>query len=798
MPTPARGLAASLIAFAALLAAVPAAGAAANGKLKVSSLSSEPGMVSGGDSLVAVDVPGGAKPSKVRIRRNGRDVTGRFAASSDNPRRLVGLVDGLADGANRIAARAPGDGRAAELTLYNSALTGPLFSGPHQAPFICTTEAGGLGAPTDADCSAPTQVEYRYRSTNGGFKPLADPAQRPADLAQTTTRDGQTVDYVVRVESGVINRAIYRWAVLAPGGVVGEGWNRRLIYSFGGGCGAGYQQGSSGIGTVLDDRELSQGYSVMSSSLTVLGTACNDVLSAETVSMIKEHVIESLGRGPAWTIGEGGSGGSVQAQMIGQNYPRLLDGLLPAASFPDNSAPDYPDCRLLNAYYASPSGAALSDAQRIAINGLANPNGCLALGAGADVVNATEGCDESVVSPALIFDPVTNPTGARCTVWDSMVNVYGRDPNTGYARRTLDNVGVEYGLVALNDGTITPGEFLDLNEGIGGYDDNGFIRASRTVADDGALATAYSTGRVNQGAGGIPTVPIIDARVYVDDEVNVHQYVNTYRFRARLLRANGTYANQVMFRAKGGSNTGPMQDTALDLMAQWLDAIAADDSGRSAAEKVIADKPAGAVDACWANGGQRTNGAAIIGDNNFCENTYPPHSLPVNQAGKPLDSLAMKCQLKPIDLGDYPPLNANQQNRLSAAFPNGVCDWSKAGVNERALGPTWQSFGPDHRIKARTRKLRLEVSNRHPRKGSKATLTASLKPCPAGTWQRIAFERRGKQGWKSVEAKLATGGECSAKAKLRVRKPIEVRLSSKPSDGFAGAHSKRIRLTPRG
>ena len=69
----------------------------------------------------------------------------------------------------------------------------------------------------------------------------------------------------------------------------------------------------------------------------MLGTACNDVLSAETASMVKEHVIESLGTPPAWTIGEGGSGGSIQQQMIGQNYPGLLDGLMPAASFPDSA-----------------------------------------------------------------------------------------------------------------------------------------------------------------------------------------------------------------------------------------------------------------------------------------------------------------------------------------------------------------------------------------------------------------------------------------------------------------------------
>jgi Tannase-like family of unknown function (DUF6351) len=797
MLTPPRGLAATLIALVAVLAlAAPAA--AKSPKPKLSVLSSKPDMVSGGDALVAVDVPKGSKAAKVRVRRNGRNVTGSFSASDSSPRRLVGLVGGLAEGPNNLTAIVGGSSRAAALTLFNSATAGPLFSGPHQSPFICTTESNGLGPATDADCSAPTKIVFRYRSTDGDFKPLADPTQRPADLAQTTTRDGEIVDYVVRVESGVINRAVYRWAVLAPGGVVGAGWNDRLIYSFGGGCGAGYQQGNSGVGTVLDNRQLSRGYSVMSSSLTVLGTACNDVLSAETVSMVKEHVIESLGRAPAWTIGEGGSGGSVQAQMIGQNYPGLLDGLLPSASFPDSSAPDYPDCRLLNGYYETADGSSLSNAQRNAISGLANPNGCLALGAGADVVNATEGCDESVVPATLIFDPVSNPAGARCTVWDSMVNVYGRDSSTGYARRALDNTGVQYGLAALQQGDLTPGEFLDLNEQIGGYDDDGFVVNRRSVADDGALAVAYQTGRVNQAAGGIPTVPIIDARVYVDDEVNVHQYFNTYRFRARLLRRNGTDANQVMFRASGGQNTTPMLDTALDLMGQWLDAIAADKSNRSEAEKVIADKPDNAVDACWANGGQRTNGPAVIGDGNFCENTYPPHSLPSNQAGRPVDSLVLKCQLRPIDYGDYPALNNAQRSRLSAIFPDGVCDWSKPGVGEQRFNGTWQSFGPSHRVKARKRELKLRASPRHPGPGKRTTLNARLRPCPRTTWQRITFEQHRRGKWRTLDRKVARGSRCRARLRLRVKRPLEVRASARSLSGFAGAHSKRFRISARG
>ena len=245
MSTAARVVTAILLAFAAAVFAAPSA-VAASPKLKLSVLSSRADMVSGGDALVAVDVPSKVKVSKVEIRRNGRDVTGAFAPSAANARRLVGLVDGLADGANRISALAKGATKAAELTLFNSAPSGPAVLGHRtRRRSSARTEAAGLGPATDADCSAPTQVEYRYRRPTATSSRSPTRPTRPADLAQTTTRDGQTVDYVVRVESGVINRSIYRWAILAPGG----GRRRRAgtgasIYSFGGGCGAGYQQGS--------------------------------------------------------------------------------------------------------------------------------------------------------------------------------------------------------------------------------------------------------------------------------------------------------------------------------------------------------------------------------------------------------------------------------------------------------------------------------------------------------------------------------------------------------------------------
>lgn len=786
-----------LLALIALLA-MGATAEAKGGKLGIQALSSDPELVTGEDVLIAVSVPAGTKTSKVRTRLNGVDVTSKLTENATGDR-LVGVLDGLDPGENLITAYAKGMKKPARLAVYDTASTGPLFSGPHQSPFICRTADAGLGPATDENCSAPTQVQFVYRTNLGDFAPLADPtAPLPSDGVQTTTRDGKTVDYVVRVESGVIDRSIYRWAILAPGGRVADGWNQRFIYKFGGGCGAGYQQGNSNTSLVLDDSELSQGYSTMTGTLNVFNTACNDVLSAEAAAMLKEHVIEELGRRPVWTIGEGGSGGSVQAQLLGQNYPGLLDGLLPSASFPDGAAPDYPDCRLLAAYYGTPAGSGLTNAQREAISGLSNPAGCTALSAGADVIRASEGCDESVVPPAQIFDPITNPGGIRCTVWDSMVNIYGKDPATGFARRTLDNVGVQYGLLALQSGAISLGEFLDLNEGIGGFDDNGNPQAARSVGDPQAISIAYRTGRVNQGIGGYRDIPVVDARNYVDDEANVHQYINTYKMRARLDRAFGDHENQVMFRAKGGQNTSAMNAAALDLIGRWLDAIAADGGGASPAEKVISNKPGDAVDACWTNGGQRTDAVARVGAANVCEATYGPHSLPALQAGKPLDSLALKCQLKPLNFADYGAPGPAQRNRLTAMFPQGVCDWSKTGVGEEPITGTWQEFGPERTVKPVKPKLKLKAKARGAGKRARFVLDAKLRPCPAVGFQRIVFEQRKRGKWRKVGTGVTGGRQCRAKAAIRAKGgKAKLRARFESVEQYKSTRSDSVRVEVR-
>lgn len=46
------------------------------------------------------------------------------------------------------------------------------------------------------------------------------------------------------------------------------------------------------------------------------------------------------------------------------------------------------------------------------------------------------------------YNAKTNPTGVRCGVYDHTVNIYSKDPVTGFARRPIDDVGVQYGLAS--------------------------------------------------------------------------------------------------------------------------------------------------------------------------------------------------------------------------------------------------------------------------------------------------------------------------------------------------------------
>ena len=697
-----------LAAAAAVLAAglLPTgAGGAGSAAPTIEALSTLPQYVSGGDMLVEIRLHDDAASAKqLRVERNGVDVSAQFRTMPDGS--LRGLVDGLALGRNEIVARANGEGRgtpagrSATLEVVNHPLSGPLFSGPQQQPFFCETVQNGLAPTTDPSCFVPTQVRYVYRTTGGAFAALADPSVKPADLARTTTIDGRTVDYVVRVEKGVIDRGVYELAALydpaaPPSPFTDEpGWNGRLVYTFGGGCNVGYHQGT-GNGGVLTDLFLARGYAVASSSLNVYDNNCSEVISAEVALMVKEHFAETYGK-PVYTIGWGGSGGAIQQHLIGNNYPGILDGIVPGVSFQDSiTLGTVPDCRLLALYFASPAGVAAgwTAAQRTAASGFGTFNSCLFWHlAFASRTNALEACP-TAVPVAARYNPVTNPGGIKCTSFEQIATQLGRNPANGFAWRPLDNIGLQYGLAALRTGAITAEQFVSLNENAGGYDVIGQVVPQRVAADPIGIVRGYQTGRVNTGGLGLASTPIIDLRQYTDLPTgDIHTRVHSFVMRQRLLDANGTYANQVMF-VSNAAGAALASAEALTQMEAWLAAIREDDSPGTAAERVIRNRPASLGDACWAGTTKIAEPFGILGGGT-CAGLYPTFAETRMVAGAPLASTAFKCQLKALSFADYPvTFTASQQARLAATFPTGVCDWSKPGVDEQPPLGTWLDYG---------------------------------------------------------------------------------------------------------
>jgi hypothetical protein len=707
-----RGLGLVVAALLVLLVAPQVAIAAppGAGRLAVTVLSGRPDTVTGGDALVRVTVPAHVPLRQVRVNVDGRDVTGRFRQDPD-VHGITALVDGLRR--STIRATAPGAGAAA-LTLVNHPTAGPVFSGPREQPFVCETErftlpvvGGDLGAALDGDCSIATRVDYFYRTTAGGYAPWHSGADRyPADLAHTTTSLGVTVPFIVRMETGTANRGIYQTTVLHDPIAEPEptpfshpaGWNRRVIYTLGGGCTDGWYRQGNTTGGVTDAFMLGQGFGIASSSLNVFGNNCNDLTAAETAMMVKERFVERYGP-IEHTIGFGCSGGSYQAHQIVDNYPGIFDGIIPGCSFPEvgfGTITMITDAWLLDTYFTGATN--WTTEQKRAVTGFVNYATAPNVAEGARRIDPRVYC--GVLPQDQRYDPETNPDGTRCDVYDHAVNVYGKDPATGFARRPLDNVGVQYGLAALRDGAITATQFLDLNERVGGFDADANIVPQRTEADLTAVRAAYRTGRLTNGGGGLADVPIIDYRAYFDDQPNgdIHLRYHSLSMQARLEKANGTAANRVSLLedARYGlfSTDSPLLRHAITSMDRWLTTLERDTSPTPRIDKIIRAKPAELREGCETRSANPTFIPEPLNRNptSTCERLYPSASFPREVAGANIAADVVKCRLTRPARADYPPLTNTEWTRLRAIFPTGVCDYNQPGIAQQNPTGTWLRF----------------------------------------------------------------------------------------------------------
>jgi hypothetical protein len=250
---------------------------------------------------------------------------------------------------------------------------------------------------------------------------------------------------------------------------------------------------------------------------------------------------------------------------------------------------------------------------------------------------------------------------------------------------------VQYGLNALNAGTVTAAQFLALNEQVGGFDDDANYVRTRTAGNLEAIKRAYQSGLVLGANGGLTSIPIMD-NATSNEERGYHYGWFHFALRERVRQANGGRSdNMVMWRSISGS-------TAQALFDRWVSAYKADPSDDPQRVKMLRARPAEAVEGCYDKATPpRFLAEALMFTSQpttTCSGLYPVYSNPRKEAGGPLAANVLKCQVKPIDPKDYPAsFGAAERNRLAAIFPGGVCDWSKPGMNQVPV-VTWASFGP--------------------------------------------------------------------------------------------------------
>lgn len=267
----------------------------------------------------------------------------------------------------------------------------------------------------------------------------------------------------------------------------------------------------------------------------------------------------------------------------------------------------------------------------------------------------------------------------------------------GFAKSPFDNVGVRYGLNALNSRAITPAQFLDLNAKVGGTDiDDNFI-ASRDVADPGSLKTLYSSGQVNDGRG-LAGVAIVSLQDWSETH-EIHTSFHSWEMRTRLDRDNGNHRNQVIWTYPASSalaGVAPDQFVTLRsflLMDRWLSAVEADHRSASLRVKVARDKPAAAVDACFTSADQEIVSSAT------CRRMFPRYADARIAAGGPLADDLVQCRLKPLERSSYAiSFTDAQWAEMQRIFPTGVCDWKLPGIGQQPSHP-WTGFtgGPGGR-----------------------------------------------------------------------------------------------------
>lgn len=614
----------------------------------------------------------------------------------------------------------------------------PIFSGPQQYPFYCAFHQMGIEPPLiDNDDGYGIAVLNEAGELQGYSKDCLHPSRllwftlnAAGEVASYQGGDLAAGEWLLRAELGTIQRHFYLLVMPVqpdefPQRTGKTLWNNKLIYQFHGGVGIGFRQGELRIERLLRNRaaQLRQGYAVVSSSANRTSHTYHFLRAEEVARQLKQHFISLYGE-PEMTIGIGGSGGGIAQYLLAQNAPDVLDAAIAQYSYPDMlSQVQYAlDCDLLHNYYyftADEKAFWQSWQHRQWVEGLSTvPDQQVRFGREISAIQLLSGKKPTPMEGATqcinawfgLSSMVHNPYQGRLrpfvseavlqsthwSYWEDLVDLYGRDEH-GFAHSLWDNTGVQYGLLALRDGRLSPEQFIDLNARIGSWlpahqmqpeqarflpvwhtpiwlsafgrqnmaapvrTESGFEVAPRYRANREAMERAYRYGQLFVGK---LNIPVLDLRHYLDPVLDMHHLQPSFMARDRLAMHGNDHWQRIW--VSHPDHTPEQQ--AFDAVVAWVRAGQAPDS---------------ASDRCFDASGQViAQGDTVWQDDGVCRQIYPVLSNSREQAGAPGHGLPMQCALQPVEqalaAGEYADVDMTSWlSKLKQIFPDGVCDYQQ-------------------------------------------------------------------------------------------------------------------------
>ena len=397
----------------------------------------------------------------------------------------------------------------------------------------------------------------------------------------------------------------------------------------------------------------------MSTALDNTGHNCNVVTQAESLVMAKEHVVEHYGT-LRYTIGIGCSGGSLAQQWVANAYPGIYDGILPTCSFPDawSAGTQVVDYHLLRPYFED--AGAVGAGHRLAARPVGRRRGpprprstrSSATSGYFSAIVPTHACG-GVTERAALRPADATPAACAAAIADFAdqrlrpaqaggLERHEKKLGHGFAGVAVDNVGVQYGLGALQDGLDHAGAVRRAQRQVGGLSID--IEPDRGAPEGrpAGAARAYRSGMINE-TNNLDRTAIIDCRG--PDPGAAHDSYRAFAIRARLDREHGDHANQLIWEGPFAI-VGDTQcaQNSLIAMDRWLAAVEKDRprARRWPQKSSPTSRPTSATAATAASARSSPTASAARPS---CRSTARRATV----AGDAITTDNNKCRLKPLD-----------------------------------------------------------------------------------------------------------------------------------------------------